>query len=497
MERYDVVIIGSGLGGLACASMLGREGMSVCVLEQQKVPGGCLQSFTRHGYTMDTGMHYIGSLSEGQVLNQYFKYFGVLDKIRLKLLDADAFDVINLSGKEYAHAMGYDRFIDTLSREFPAERKDIAEYCRIVRKIGGLISVDILRQGKLSMEGLEYMAVSAFDTLRGVTGNRLLQNVLAGSIPLYGYDRDKSSLYEHCMIHHSNIEGASRFVGPSQHVADAFVKAIRDCGGVVRTASEVTGLHVGSDGIDYVEVNGEERISAGRVISAIHPANTLSLLTDNKIIRKAFFTRIQSLENSFGLFSTYLLMKPGAFRYFNKNYYFYNTPDVWSREAMYKDVNMPVVMMSSQVPEGDCRYSSVITLLTPISYRHLARWENTRTGERGAEYEGFKEDFARKMYECACRFFPGLSAGVQYIHAATPLTFRDYNSMPYGSAYGIVKDYHHPSAGHLSPKTKIRNLFLTGQNLNVHGCLGVSVSAAVTCGEILGTEYLARKIGHI
>ena len=49
---------------------------------------------------------------------------------------------------------------------------------------------------------------------------------------------------------------------------------------------------------------------------------------------------------------------------------------------------------------------------------------------------------------------------------------------------------------HLSPRTKINNLYLTGQNLNVHGCLGTTVSAAVTCSEILGKEYLAKKIGN-
>ena len=62
--------------------------------------------------------------------------------------------------------------------------------------------------------------------------------------------------------------------------------------------------------------------------------------------------------------------------------------------------------------------------------------------------------------------------------------------------FGIVKDYHNSIVSHLSARTKIGNLFLTGQNLNVHGCLGVAVSAAVTCSELLGVEYLAKKIGH-
>ncbi|MCD8072913.1 MAG: NAD(P)/FAD-dependent oxidoreductase, partial [Alistipes sp.] len=76
MNKYDVIIIGGGLGGLACGAILAREGLNVCVLEQNRVIGGCLQSFRRRGKLLDTGIHYIGSMDQGHVLNQYFKYFG-------------------------------------------------------------------------------------------------------------------------------------------------------------------------------------------------------------------------------------------------------------------------------------------------------------------------------------------------------------------------------------------------------------------------------------
>ena len=80
MKHYDVIIIGGGLGGLSCGVMLSKEGLNVCVLEQHHTIGGCLQSFKRDGYTLDTGMHYVGSLSEGQIMHQYFKYFDKNEK---------------------------------------------------------------------------------------------------------------------------------------------------------------------------------------------------------------------------------------------------------------------------------------------------------------------------------------------------------------------------------------------------------------------------------
>ena len=55
--KYDVVIIGSGLGGLVCGSLLAREGKKVLVLERQAQPGGCMQSYWRDGLSFDTGFH--------------------------------------------------------------------------------------------------------------------------------------------------------------------------------------------------------------------------------------------------------------------------------------------------------------------------------------------------------------------------------------------------------------------------------------------------------
>lgn len=71
MSKYDIIIIGSGLGGLECGAILSKEGYHVCVLEKNELFGGCFQTYQRGGHRMDTGIHYIGSLDEGQIMNQY------------------------------------------------------------------------------------------------------------------------------------------------------------------------------------------------------------------------------------------------------------------------------------------------------------------------------------------------------------------------------------------------------------------------------------------
>jgi hypothetical protein len=60
--------------------------------------------------------------------------------------------------------------------------------------------------------------------------------------------------------------------------------------------------------------------------------------------------------------------------------------------------------------------------------------------------------------------------------------------------YGYVKDADSPMKTFLSPKTKLKNLFFTGQSLNMHGILGVTISAVFTCSQIIGSEKLMKSI---
>jgi len=123
MEQYDVVIVGSGLGGLACGTMLAKEGYKVCVIEKNKQIGGNLQTFVREGVVFDSGVHYVGGLDKGQNLYQLFKYLGIMDKLKLRKLDEDVFDAILFEGDPvvYKYAQGYENFIRVLAEQFPEE----------------------------------------------------------------------------------------------------------------------------------------------------------------------------------------------------------------------------------------------------------------------------------------------------------------------------------------------------------------------------------------
>jgi hypothetical protein len=113
----------------------------------------------------------------------------------------------------------------------------------------------------------------------------------------------------------------------------------------------------------------------------------------------------------------------------------------------------------------------------------------------GEQYKQFKQQFSESVIDFVSQHYPYLRQSIDRVYTATPLTYRDYTATPEGSAYGMVKDCRNPMITLLPARTRIGNLLITGQSLNIHGCLGTVVSSAVTCSEILGVEYLSKKIG--
>ena len=105
-------------------------------------------------------------------------------------------------------------------------------------------------------------------------------------------------------------------------------------------------------------------------------------------------------------------------------------------------------------------------------------------------------EIARQLLEFIKSHGIDFTDHIETMYTTTPLSYRDFTGTCDGSAYGIIKDYKCPQIGFVSTRTKLGNLFLTGQNLNVHGALGVTLTSIITCGELLGHECLAKRIGH-
>ena len=456
---FDVIIIGSGLGGLVCANLLSKKGLKVLVLERQHQPGGCMQSYRRGSAMYDTGLHYVGGLAEGQPLHDMFRQLDLLS-LPWHRLDADGFDRIMIGDREYRFAEGYENFVETLVKDFPDDRESLQRYITLMQ----------------CTDERWMQQTNAYEYLSSIIPNPLLLSVLSGACIKMELKRDTLPLFTFVHGNAPFIQSSWRLKGDGNLLVQRLIDNLMRQGGEIICDAEVEEL-IEKDGLISKAVckNGDT-YQARYFISDAHPSVTLSLVRESQVLKKVYRRRIDNLENTNGMFTAQLLLKPDSVPYFNYNEFLYDGLEAWDGRGY---------MVSCRVPEDGSVYTRQIDILTPMNISECAAWTDTRCMRRGKEYLQFKEQKAQQCIAVAERFLPGLHQHVQEIHTSTPLTYRDYNLSPDGSAYGIRKDAAAPLLTVLSPRTSIPNLLLTGQNLMLHGLHGVTMTAMYTTSEIL------------
>ena len=428
------------------------------VLERQHQPGGCLQSYRRGAMMYDTGLHYVGGLAEGQPLHDIFSELGLLS-LPWQRLDADGFDRIMIGDHEYRFAEGYDCFIETLAQEFPDDRDSLQRYIQLMQ----------------CTDEVWMQQTNAYEYLSGIIHNPLLLSVLSGACLKMELKRDTLPLFTYVHGNAPFIQSSWRLKGDGNLIVQRLIDNLRQQGGEMRCDTEVVEL-VEEDGMLKRAVckNGEV-YEARYFISDAHPSVSLSLVKESQLLKKVYRRRIDNLENTNGMFTAQLLLKPGKVPYFNYNEFLYDGLEAWDGCGY---------MVSCRVPEDGTDFARQIDILTPMNISECAAWTDSRPMRRGQDYLQFKAQKAQQCIAVAERFLPNLHEYVQEVHTSTPLTYRDYNLSPDGSAYGIRKDASAPLLTVLSPRTSIPNLLLTGQSLMLHGLHGVTMTAMYTTKEI-------------
>lgn len=493
-KKFDVIIIGSGLGGLVSAAILVKEGLSVLVLEKGKKTGGLLHNFKREHTVFNTGMNYIGSLEPGGFLEQYFRYLGIMDGLDIKRLEMDGYEEVSFSGDSavYHYAQTKEAYIERLSQSFPGYQNQIQQYTNKLWQVSDQFPLLFLENYDKIVKGTDYLNGGAWEFINSLQVDDKLKNVLGATNSLYGGTKEKTPLYIHALVNRQFINSAWRFVGGSQQLADALQQRIETDGGVVLNRSQVVRIKTFSNNEISVSTQEGYEFRASKVISNIHPSQTLSLI-DDKRIKNIYRKRISELNNTAGFFNLYLVFEPECFPYLNRNYYHFATKEVWGHEK--HNENWPgYFMFYTGLEEHKQKYARNASVLTYLDYSEVRKWKGSQKGMRGDEYETFKEKKSQQLLNLLEDKFPGIKKCIRSYYSATPLTYEHYVGSPNGTAYGIEKDFNNPYKSIILPKTSIPNLFFTGQNLNMHGALGVTIGAVLSSSEILGFDYLLNKI---
>lgn len=493
-NNYEVIVIGSGLSGLSIAYILAKNGFKVAVLEKNAQFGGCLQSFKREGVTFETGMHYVGSIEEGQILHKYFNYLSILDDIELSSLNKSCYDIIDFRGERYSYANGHENFVETLSQKFPYNVNDIKEYVKAIHNVTENSPYYSFRNfDTLNILDPAHVKTSINEYISQITKNEALQNVLTGNIPLYAGLKDKTPLYIHALISDFYINSAYRIVGSSDNIAKSLVKSLKNMGVDLFNNSEVKKVICDNKQVTAIELKDGNRINTKYLISSIHPEYLLQMI-DSNLIRKAYRERINNMEQTVSTFTVFIKFKENTVPYLNSNFFKYRDETIWDCETYTEESWPKSYLYMHQCSEKDQKFAKGAILFAYMNYADVMQWNGTRIGRRGADYEEFKKIKAEKLLSCIEKDMPGILSNIDNYWTSTPLTYQDYTATKEGSTYGVVRDVSSPIQTTISQRTKIPNLFLTGQNTNSHGVLGVIISSVITASELLGKEFLINQI---
>ncbi|HTC00556.1 MAG TPA: FAD-dependent oxidoreductase, partial [Ferruginibacter sp.] len=135
MENIDTIIIGSGAGGLSTAVCLARAGQKVLVLEQHYVPGGWCHSFHLNGQRFSPGVHYIGQMEKGGSTSELFEALGIANELIFFKMKKEAYEHCWIGDERIDMPAGMDELYTSLSERFPAEKKGLKKYLKVVDKV--------------------------------------------------------------------------------------------------------------------------------------------------------------------------------------------------------------------------------------------------------------------------------------------------------------------------------------------------------------------------
>jgi all-trans-retinol 13,14-reductase len=511
-DRYDAIVVGSGLGGLTSALLLAQHGKRVLVVERHWVLGGFTHVFKRKDWEWDVGVHYVGEVHrEHTVLRRLFDH---LTGGELKWEDmGEVYDRIWFGETEYPLRRGVSNFKEDMSARFPNEKEAIARYLDMVFEVSkasrtfyaekALGDVSSFIGGRLMRRKyMSYARRTTYDVLRELTSDEKLIGVLTGQYGDYGLPPRQSSFAMHATLVKHYFGGGAYPIGGSARIAETFAPRIEALGGTLVTRAEVSEVVVEHGRAVGVRMEDGRTIGADLVISNAGVLNTYGrLLGDIGQARVGAPDKLAKLRPSLAHASLYIgldgttedLQLPRA------NHWVY--PDEYDHDrtiARFEaDENAPLPVAyisfpSAKDPSAAERHpgKSTIEIVTLMPWDRVAQWAETPWKKRGDDYDALKERWSQRLLQELYKREPHLQGKVAYHELSTPLSTQHFTAYQHGEIYGLSHDPARFEQRFLRPKTPVEGLFLTGQDICTCGVGGALVSGFLTASAITRSNLL-------
>lgn len=513
--KWDVIVIGSGIGGMGCAAALAKQGKRCLILEQHYVPGGFTHTFTRKGYSWDVGVHCVGEMSERDIPGQILSWL-TDGELKWQHMGAKYEHFYYPDGFEIDFPSNYDGFRRALEEKFPKEREGIALYFKTVKEAvkeakpyfgmkmlpewAGRAGTQVMR----AINRKDYWTRTTRDVLREIIPNPKLRAVLVGQWGYYGSTPSESCFAIHAMVVAHFMRGGYYPVGGSAAIANGLLKTVKAAGGETIVRAPVAEILVqGGKAVGVKLEGGGQEILAERVVSAAGARITAEDLVPGEWKETPWARAIREIPPSPPHLSLYLGIE-GDIRAAGGtlgNQWFCETWDMERRDWEVQDpgseapmlfMSFPTLKDPTHDPGPTQRHTAEVVTFVP--WKAFEKWKGTRRGHRDPEYMVFKKSIEERLIAQLRSHVPRIMDLVKYHELSTPLSTVHFTRAIHGAIYGLEATPRRFKSPHLQTRTPIKNLYMAGADVTSLGVTGALVGGVLAAATI--EPRLLPKLGR-
>jgi len=513
MDEYDAIVIGSGMGGLTCATLLAKlAGKRVLVVEKHWTFGGLTHSFSRTGgFHWDVGLHYVGGMGQQAFTRKLMDYV-TGGQVQWQALP-EPFE--RFVFPDFTLEQGHEpqAYAMQLVRRFPQETNAIHQYFQDVKRAVGWFQRDTLaRISPAWLRGLlrgynQFSRALALQT----TGHYLEQHicdpklraVLAAQWGDYGVSPYRSAFAIHALIVDHYLDGAWFPVGGSSALALAVQRNLESYRVRWLNHTEVTELLVEQGRAVGIVTRTPPQNSAAApgptrtyhaplIFSAIGAYETYHRWLRQYVTDTNVWGDLQRMNGGESCVILYLGLSadPRQLGVQGENYWIFSDYDLANednaeRALLAGQARQAFVSFSSQNNPQAHRHSAQIIAF--IHFEAFRTWAERPWRNRGETYEQLKQTISHGLLALAERHIPGLRQLVEYQELATPLTLTSFTSRHRGTLYGLSATPLRYRSQWLTPRTPLPGLYLSGSDVSACGVVGAltgGISAVMATGQV-------------
>lgn len=500
-DRFDVIVVGAGNGGLVTAATTAKGGLKTLLLEKHNLPGGCATSFRRGRFEFETSLHELCSVGTEEKPDLVYDIFKGLDVKINWCYEHDLFRTIVLGkdGYDITLSAGKEEFIASFEKACPGSEAAIRELFRLRDNCNDAIAYIYKKKGKpnsLTMitKYADFMRMAshpAEEVFRALGLSDKAVNLLGTYWGYLGVPTDELNAFHYWNMMSSYIlDGAAMPRYRSHELSLALVDCIEKNGGQVWLNSEVTGFLYDENGqANGVEVNHQEKYYAKQVVSNIIPNRVANLSPEKNVPER---TRKLINARKFGLSAAtiYIGLDCSREELGFKDYTVFVSGSKTAREQYDKRDLFIVNCLNTVIPDSSPAGTCTLFFTMPVFGEDIPQ----DLGPEG--YVKWKNELAAKYIKSAEEALGiSITPHIEEIEIATPVTLARYLGTPDGTMYGYrLSDW---DSLMVRISSEAADATVSGLNyVGGHSVRGDGFSCAYYTGDMIG-KRLVRKMKEV